>query len=75
MEVKIGIKGTVNAIGAIHKFEMFNVCLFEGDINADVFHAWVTQEPLFFIPNNSVMVMDNATFNERKDSITAIEKN
>jgi hypothetical protein len=32
-------KGRVNAIGAIHHFKMLNICLFEGNINADVFHA------------------------------------
>ena len=31
--------GRVNAIGAIHNFEMLNICLFQGNINADVFHA------------------------------------
>jgi transposase len=68
-------KGRVNAIGAILDFNMINVGLFEGNINADVFHAWVTQELLFSIPENSVLVMDNATFHKRADSINAIEKN
>jgi len=64
----------VNAIGAILDFNILNVGLFEGNINADVFHAWVTQELLHSIPANSVLVMDNATFHKRSDSIAAIEK-
>jgi len=64
----------VNAIGAILDFKILNVGLFEGNINADVFHAWVTQELLYSIPANSVLVMDNATFHKRSDSIAAIEK-
>lgn len=67
-------KGRVNAIGAILDFNILNVGLFEGNINADVFHAWVTQELLHSIPANSVLVMDNATFHKRSDSIAAIEK-
>jgi len=32
-------RGRVNAIGAICGFNLLNVCLFEGNINADVFYA------------------------------------
>ena len=67
-------RGRVNAIGAIIDFKLINVCLFEGNINADVFHAWLTQELLRSIPENSVIVMDNATFHKRSDSLEAIEK-
>ena len=35
--------GRVNAIGAICGFKMLNVCLFEGNINSDVFYAWLTK--------------------------------
>lgn len=66
-------KGRVNAIGAILDFKLINVGLFEGNINADVFHAWIIQELLLGIPENSVIVMDNATFHKRSDSIAAIE--
>ncbi|THV56518.1 transposase, partial [Chryseobacterium candidae] len=59
---------------AILNFNILNVGLFDGNINADVFHAWVTQELLYSIPANSVLVMDNATFHKRSDSIDAIEK-
>ena len=52
---------------------MVNVCLFEGNINADVFYSWVTQELLPAIPKKAVIVMDNATFHKRADSIEAIK--
>jgi len=53
---------------------MLNVCLFEGHINADVFHAWVTQQLLCCLNEKTVIVMDNATFHKRNDTIYAIEK-
>ena len=62
----------MNAIGAIHGFKMLNVCLFEGNINADVFYSWVTQELLASLPQRTVIVMDNATFHKRDDSSGAI---
>jgi transposase len=63
----------VNAIGAIHQFKMVNVCLFEGNINADVFYSWVDQQLLPSLPEKVVIVMDNATFHKRSDSTLAIE--
>jgi transposase len=66
-------RGRINAIGAIHQFKMLNVCLFETNINADVFYSWVTQQLLSSLPEKAVIVMDNATFHKRSDSIEAIE--
>lgn len=67
-------RGRVNAIGAVTNFKLINVCLFDTYINADVFYAWVSQELLKSIPQNSVIVLDNATFHKRNDAIEAIEK-
>jgi len=53
---------------------LFNVCLFDCYINADVFYAWLTQELLPNTPNNAVIVLDNATFHKRNDALEAIEK-
>ena len=53
--------------------ELLTLCLFDGNINADVFYAWVTQDLLKQLPNNSLMVMDNATFHKRNDIIEAIQ--
>lgn len=52
---------------------MINVCLFEGNINADVFYSWViSQQLLPSLPKRAVIVMDNATFHKRTDSSKAI---
>ena len=67
-------RGRVNAIGAICGFKMLNVCLFDGNINSDVFYAWVTKELVFSLPEKAVVVLDNATFHKRSDSIEAIQK-
>lgn len=67
-------RGRVNAIGAITNFKLFNVCLFDTYINADVFYAWVSQELLPNIPSNSVIVLDNATFHKRSDALQAIQQ-
>lgn len=67
-------RGRVNAIGAIADFKFLNVCLFDCNINADIFHAWITQELLPNIPKNAVIVLDNAAFHKRNDILTAVEQ-
>lgn len=67
-------RGRVNAIGAITNFKLFNVCLFDTYINADVFYAWLTQELIPSTPKHSVIVLDNATFHKRNDAMQAIEQ-
>ena len=64
----------VTAIGAITNFKLLNVGLFDTYINADVFYAWVSQELLTSLPSNSVIVLDNATFHQRRDALEAIER-
>lgn len=66
-------RGRTNAIGAIKDFIFITVCLFNSNINSDVFYAWLTKDLLPKIPSKSVIVMDNATFHKRKDMIKAIE--
>ena len=51
---------------------MLTVCLFEGNINADVFYAWVTQDLLKELSSHSLILIDNATFHKRNDTIQAI---
>ncbi len=65
-------KGRVNAIGAIIGMSFLTLSLFDGHINADTFHAWLTQDLLPKVSQKSVIVMDNATFHKRTDSIEAI---
>ena len=52
-------KGRINAIGAIISFALVTVSLFEGNINADIFYAWLTQDLLPKLPDNAVIIMDN----------------
>lgn len=67
-------RGRVNAIGAITNFKLFNVCLFNCNIDADVFFAWLTQELLPSIAPNSVIVLDNATFHKREDALLNVQQ-
>jgi transposase len=66
-------KGRLNAIGAIIGFAFLTVCLFDCNIDSDVFHAWLTRDLLPKTPEGSVIVMDNAAFHKRNDTIKAIE--
>nr|WP_231858718.1 IS630 family transposase [Xenorhabdus nematophila] len=65
-------KGRINAIGAIIKNTFVTLSLFAGTINANVFHAWLTQDLLPKLPKGTVIVMDNAPFHKRGDTRQAI---
>jgi len=47
----------------------------EGNINADVFYAWLIEELLPNTLKKSVIVLDNATFHKRNDAKQAIIQN
>ncbi len=66
-------KGRVNAIGAIIGKKLLTICLFEFNIDSDIFYTWLTKDLIPKLPKKSVIVMDNATFHKRKDMIQAIE--
>ena len=65
-------KGRINVVGALLKNEFLNVNLVDGSINADVFYAWISHELPPELPDNSVVVMDNAAFHKRDDIQRAI---
>ncbi len=65
-------KGRINAIGALAKMKLITLSVFQCNINADVFHAWVTQDLLPKLEKPSVIVMDNASFHKRNDIKEAI---
>ncbi len=67
-------RGRTNVIGAIKGKEFITKCLFESNINSDVFYAWLTKDLLPKITEHSVIVMDNATFHKRLDMIETIKK-
>ena len=61
-------RGRVNAIGAILAGTFLTCGLVNCNVDSHVFHAWVSQDLLPKLPNNSVIVMDNATFHKRQDT-------
>ncbi len=67
-------KGRTNAIGALIGKALLTVGLFKANITADIFTAWVKQDLLPQLPENSVIVMDNATFHKRQDTQEIIQK-
>lgn len=67
-------RGRLNAIGAIVNFQFIAITLFDSYIDSDVFYAWLIEDLLPKTPQNSVIVMDNASFHKRNDMIQAIEK-
>ena len=68
------LKNQTNAIGAIHKGYLFSVGLFDCKINSDVFHFWIEQFLIPELPENSVVVMDNAAFHKRADILELLEQ-
>ena len=66
-------KGRINVIGAIVGFAFLTLSLFESSINSDVFYAWLMQDLLPKVPQNAVLIMDNATFYKRADMVEAIQ--
>lgn len=67
-------RGRTNAIGALIGKALLTVALFNTNVNADVFTAWLEQDLIPKLPKNAVLVMDNATFHKRNDTLQAIEK-
>lgn len=67
-------RGRTNAIGALIGKALLTVGLFNTNVNADVFTAWLKQDLIPKLPKNAVLVMDNATFHKRSDTLQAIEK-
>ena len=65
-------KGRVNVLGAQLGENLLTTCVVQGNVDSDVFHAWVTQELLRYVPEKSVIIMDNATFHKRADTQEAI---
>jgi transposase len=68
-------KGRTNVMGALRGKELLTTCLCNTSIDGPIFHAWVTQQLLPVLPQQSVILMDNATFHKRQDTQEAIESN
>ena len=66
-------KGRLNAIGAILDFEFIAVQLWSCNIDSDVFLSWVNTELLPSVPEESIIVLDGASFHKRSDIRETIE--
>ena len=51
-------------IGALLGGALLTISLFQNNVNTAIFTAWVTQDLIPKLLQNSVIVMDNATFHE-----------
>ena len=67
-------RGRVNAIGALLSGVLLSVGLTDANVDADIFHMWATEDLLPKLPEQSVLVLDNATFHKRKDTQRALER-
>ncbi len=67
-------KGRVNVIGALLGFSLLTASLFTCNINSEVFHTWVIDDLLPKLPEDSVVVMDDATFHKRRDTQRVIRE-
>ena len=67
-----GAKGRTNVIGALLGATLLTLSIFTHNINSDTFHAWMTQDLIPKLPENAVIVMDNASFHKREDTQEAI---
>lgn len=67
-----GAKGRTNVIGALLSGLLLTVTLLMGNVNSEIFFAWVTQDLLPKLPSKGVIVMDNASFHKRLDIQEAI---
>ena len=63
-----------NVIAALMGKNLLTVSLFECNINTAIFNSWVEQDLMPKLPENSVIVMDNAGFHKSSDLRVMIEK-
>ncbi|MCF7521604.1 IS630 family transposase [Neisseria sp. ZJ106] len=59
-------RNQTNAIGVLYGGRLFAVGLFDCSINSRIFDTWVEQLLIPQLPDNSVVVMDNAVFHKGK---------
>lgn len=62
-----GAKATTNAIGALLGNRLLTASLFEHNIDTQTFTSWVKQDLIPKLPEDSVLVLDNATFHKNKE--------
>ena len=65
-------KAQTNVIGALCGTVSFAFTAFDCSIDSDVFHTWATEIRLSELPACSVIVMDNAPFHKRQNTLDAL---
>ena len=63
-----------NVIGALVGKSLLTVSLFDCNVNTSIFNSWVEQDLIPKLPNNSVVVTDNASFHKSPLLKTMIEQ-
>ena len=66
-------KAQTYVIGALCGTVPFAFTAFDCSIDSDVFHTWATEILLPELPACSVIVMDNASFHKRQDTLDALQ--
>ncbi len=61
-----GAKGRTNVIGALIGASLLTVSTFTTNINGDIFHRWMVNDLIPKLPAKTVVVMDNASFCQRR---------
>lgn len=69
-----GAKGRTNVIGALMGGVLLTVSLFQTTINTSIFNSWLIQDLLPKLPQQSVLIMDNASFHKGTDLKEALKK-
>lgn len=69
-----GAKGRVNVIGALIDKDLVTTNLFPTTINKAIFKDWITEYLIPKLPENSVLIMDNATFHKGETIKKPIEE-
>jgi len=65
-------KGRVNVIGALLAGTLLTVGLTTCNVDADIFNIWLKEQLIPAAPKAAVLVMDNASFHKRADTINMI---
>jgi transposase len=63
-----------NVIGALVGKSLLTVSLFDCNVNTSIFNSWVEQDLIPKLPDNSVVVTDNASFHKSPHLKTMIKK-
>ena len=63
-----------NVIGALIDKSLLTVSIFDCNIDTAIFNCWVEKDLIPKLPNNSVIVTDNAPFHKSPHLKTMIEK-